>query len=148
MTVRMRQDLDEGLAAVAFLRGSSKSGLVSQHSAEQIRLERERDEQSFDAAVKEIRSRKEAQRRKKTDRLPVDLSPDPSDGLKDTVEQRRFVSPEAGGSGSHDRSAESISDDGPTTLQIAVLSQSLLTRRTKAPCDLPETHFTDLNLTT
>src|SRR5215472_18017956 len=47
MTVRIRQDLDEGFAAVALLRGTTKSGLVSQYAAEQIRLEQERDRAGF-----------------------------------------------------------------------------------------------------
>jgi hypothetical protein len=47
MTVRMREDLDEGLAAVAVLRGTTKSGLVSQYAAEQIRVEQERDRVRF-----------------------------------------------------------------------------------------------------
>jgi hypothetical protein len=65
MSVRIRKYLDEGFAAVAYLRGSSKSGLVSQYAAEQIRLELERDEQTFEEAVKQIIARKESQRRKK-----------------------------------------------------------------------------------
>lgn len=52
MTVRMRLDLNEGLAAVAVLRGTTRSGLVSQYAAEQIRLEQERDLPRFDATVK------------------------------------------------------------------------------------------------
>jgi hypothetical protein len=43
ITVPMRLDQDEGLAAVAVLRRTTKSGLVSQFAAEQIRLEQERD---------------------------------------------------------------------------------------------------------
>lgn len=56
MTVRIRQDLDEGLAAVALLRGTTKSGLVSQYAAEQIRVEQERDRSRFEAALKEIKA--------------------------------------------------------------------------------------------
>ena len=66
MTVRMRLDLNEGLAAVALLRGTTKSGLVSQYAAEQIRLEQERDRPRFDAAVQDIRFQREAQRKKKS----------------------------------------------------------------------------------
>ena len=61
MTVRIRQDLDEGFAAVAHLRGTTKSGLVSQYAAEQIRVEQERDPTRFDAALKEIRSQRKTQ---------------------------------------------------------------------------------------
>ena len=66
MTVRMRLDLDAGLAAVASLRGTTKSGLVSQYAAEQIRLEQERDRVRFDAAIKDIQFQRQAQRRKKS----------------------------------------------------------------------------------
>jgi hypothetical protein len=63
MTVRIRQDLDEGFAAVALLRGTTKSGLVSQYAAEQIRVEQERDLPRFDAALKEIRGQRKKQRK-------------------------------------------------------------------------------------
>ena len=65
MTVRIRQDLDEGFAAVALLRGTTKSGLVSQYAAEQIRAEQERDRARFEAALKEIQSHRKAQRQSK-----------------------------------------------------------------------------------
>jgi len=61
MTVRIRQDLDEGFAAVALLRGTTKSGLVSQYAAEQIRAEQERDGARFAAALKEIQSHRKTQ---------------------------------------------------------------------------------------
>ncbi len=70
MTVRIRQDLDEGFAAVALLRGTTKSGLVSQYTAEQIRAEQELDRARFDAALKEIKSQRKAQRRVKPKRPP------------------------------------------------------------------------------
>lgn len=63
MTVRIRQDLDEGFAAVALLRGTTKSGLVSQYAAEQIRVEQERDRLRFDVALKEIRGQRKRQRK-------------------------------------------------------------------------------------
>jgi hypothetical protein len=66
MTVRIRQDLDEGFAAVAVLRGTTKSGLVSQYAAEQIRVEQERDRSRFEAALKEIRAQRKMQRKSKT----------------------------------------------------------------------------------
>ena len=65
MTVRIRQDLDEGFAAVAHLRGTTKSGLVSQYAAEQIRLEQERDRVRFDAALKSVKSQRKAQNKTK-----------------------------------------------------------------------------------
>lgn len=66
MTVRIRQDLDEGFAAVALLRGTTKSGLVSQYAAEQIRVEQERDGSRFEAALKEIKAQRKVQRKSKT----------------------------------------------------------------------------------
>jgi hypothetical protein len=68
MTVRIRQDLDEGFAAVALLRGTTKSGLVSQYAAEQIRAEQERDRSRFEAALKEITSHRKIQQRTKARR--------------------------------------------------------------------------------
>jgi len=62
MTVRIRQDLDEGFAAVAHLRGTTKSGLVSQYAAEQIRVEQERDRARFDSALKEIKAQRKGQK--------------------------------------------------------------------------------------
>jgi hypothetical protein len=64
MTVRIRQDLDEGFAAVAMLRGTTKSGLVSQYAAEQIRVEQERELARFNAALKEIKSQRKRQRKR------------------------------------------------------------------------------------
>jgi hypothetical protein len=58
MTVRIRQDLDEGFAVVAHLRGTTKSGLVSQYAAEQIRVEQERDPTRFAAALKQVKSQR------------------------------------------------------------------------------------------
>src|SRR5713101_9779833 len=66
MTVRIRQDLDEGFAAVALLRGTTKSGLVSQYAAEQIRVEQERERSRFEAALKEIKAQRKLQRKSKT----------------------------------------------------------------------------------
>jgi hypothetical protein len=68
MTVRIRQDLDEGFAAVALLRGTTKSGLVSQYAAEQIRAEQERDRARFEAALTEITSHRKLQRKTMTRR--------------------------------------------------------------------------------
>ena len=66
MTVRIRQDLDEGFAAVALLRGTTKSGLVSQYAAEQIRVEQERDLLRFSAALKDVKSQRRLQRKTKS----------------------------------------------------------------------------------
>ena len=69
MTVRIRQDLDEGFAAVALLRGTTKSGLVSQYAAEQIRVEQERDRAGFAGALKQIKSQRKTQRTVKHEKL-------------------------------------------------------------------------------
>ena len=61
MTVRIRQDLDEGFAAVALLRGTTKSGLVSQYAAEQIRAEQERDRSRFETVLNEIKAHRKTQ---------------------------------------------------------------------------------------
>jgi hypothetical protein len=66
MTVRIRQDLDEGFAAVALLRGTTKSGLVSQYAAEQIRAEQERDLTRFTAALKDVKSVRKTQQKAKS----------------------------------------------------------------------------------
>jgi hypothetical protein len=65
MTVRIRQDLDEGFAAVALLRGTTKSGLVSQYAAEQIRAEQERDQARFNTALKEVKAVRKTQQKTK-----------------------------------------------------------------------------------
>jgi hypothetical protein len=68
MTVRIRQDLDEGFAAVALLRGTTKSGLVSQYAAEQIRAEQERDRPQFEAALKQVKSHRKIQQKAESGR--------------------------------------------------------------------------------
>ena len=91
MAVRMRQDLDEGLAAVALLRGTTKSGLVSQYSAEQTRLEREHDQPCFDAAVKEIKRRRRAKRAKRAARQRFKSPSDSSATARVKIGQRRLA---------------------------------------------------------
>lgn len=143
MTVRIRKYLDEGFAAVAFLRGSSKSGLINEYAAEQIRLEIERDEQSFDAAVKEIISRKEAQRRKKTARSGLDdVASDLSDWLKVITEKHRLAGSEPGETRPHERSIGSVSPPGQADTRIAVS-----TRQTEGFSDHPECRLSELDLT-
>jgi hypothetical protein len=147
MTVRIRKYLDEGFAAVAFLRGSSKSGLINEYAAEQIRLEIERDEQSFDAAVKETISRKDAQRRKKTARSGLDdVASDLSDWLKVITEKHRLAGLEPGESRPNERSIGSVSPAGQAGPRIAVSGPSPLTRQTD-PLDHPESRLSDLDLT-
>ena len=146
ITVRLRGDLNRGLAAVAHLRGTTKSGLVSQYAAEQIRLERERDENCLAAALKEIRAREEAQRRKKSARSPVERISDSPDSLKVTTEKTRKGRLERSVSGPPDRTIDSLSNGGQTGISVALDSPSLLPRRTKGSCGDPETHLSDINL--
>ena len=147
MTVRMRQDLDEGLAAVALLRGTTKSGLVSQYSAEQIRLEREHDQHCFDAAVKEIKRRRKAQRAKKSARARFKSPSDSSDYSRVNTEQRRLARVERPKASRHDRSIGTLSDGAEKTIHVGIGIPSLLSRRTKASCDGPETDSNDISLT-
>src|SRR2546422_11295279 len=93
MTVRMRLDLDEGLAAVAVLRGTTKSGLVSQYAAEQIRLEQERDRPRLDAAVKDIQLQREAQRRRKSAQSLFEGGSNAPECLKANSDERPLTRP-------------------------------------------------------
>ena len=147
MMVRMRQDLDEGFAAVALLRGTTKSGLVSQYSAEQIRLEREHDQHCFDAAVKETKRRRRAQQAKKAARARFKSPSDSSDYTKANTEQRRLARVERTKASPHHRSIGSLSDGAEKTLQAGIGIPSLVSRRTKASCDGPETDSNDISLT-
>jgi hypothetical protein len=103
MTVRMRLDLNEGLAAVAVLRGTTRSGLVSQYAAEQIRLEQERDRPRFDATVKGIRFQRETRRRKESAQSQFEHLSDLPDCLKASTEHRPLARPWCLESRPHDR---------------------------------------------
>ena len=127
MTVRMRPDLDEGLAAVAHLRGTTKSGLVSQYAAEQIRLEQERDRPRFDAVVKEFRFQREARRKKKSLQSVFERASDSIACLKATTEERPLARPWCLESRPHDRLIEPLYDSGKRVLQATRGSLSLLT---------------------
>ena len=146
MNVRVRLDLDQGLAAVALLRGSTKSGIVSQYAAEQVRLEWERNETSFAAALKEIRAREAARRRKKSALSRVERISDSPDSLKVTTENTRKGSLERSVSGHPDRTIDPLSNGGQTYIPVALGSPSLLARRTKDSCADPETHSSGINL--
>jgi hypothetical protein len=146
MTVRMRLDLSEGLAAAAFLRGTSKSGLVSQYAAEQIKCEQERDPLFFAAAVEGIRSRRRAQRSKKSARSRFERLSNSSDCLKLTIEQRQLDRLEGRESPAHDHSIGPHSDDGQTTTQVALGRPSLVARATKASGGAPKSVAGDATL--
>jgi hypothetical protein len=118
MTVRMRLDLNDGLAAVAHLRGTTKSGLVTQYAAEQIRLEQERDRLGFDAAVKDIRFKREAQRRKKSAQSRLERQSDAHDSLKAGTEQRPLARSWCLESRPHDRLIEPLYDGRKRSFKV------------------------------
>jgi hypothetical protein len=134
MTVRMRLDLNEGLAAVAVLRGTTKSGLVSQYAAEQIRLEQERDRPRFDAAVKDIRFQSEAQRRKKSAQSLFEGRSNAPERLKAISEERPLARPWCLESRPHDRLIEPLYDSGKRVIQATRGSLSLLALGKRTTC--------------
>jgi hypothetical protein len=146
MTVRMRLDLDEGLAAVALLRGTTKSGLVSQYAAEQIRLEQERDRPRFDAAVDDIRFRREAERRKRSGQSLFERPSCSPDSLKATTEQRRLATLQCVESRPHDRSIEALYNTRETVIQIACGGPSLVAHRMRTTCGTADAHSNEINL--
>ena len=148
MSVRMRQALGEGLAAVALLRGTTKSVHVSQYSAELIRLEREHDQLCFDPAVKEIKRRRRAQRAKKAARARFKSPSDSSSHTRVNTEQPRMARVAHPKASPHDRAIAPLSDCAEMAIQVGIGIPSLLSRRTKASCDGPETHSNDISLTT
>ena len=146
ITVRMRLDQVEGLTAVATLRGTTRSGLVSQFAAEQIRLEQERDRAHFDAAVDDIRSQREAERRGKSDQS---LSERPScspDSPKAPSVQRPLATLPCIESRPHDRSIVSLSNTRETLIQVACGGASLLSPRTRAARGDSNSHSNEINL--
>ena len=134
MTVRMRPDLDAGLAAVASLRGTTKSGLVSQYAAEQIRLEQERDRVRFDAAIKDIQFQRQAQRRKKSAHTRLERPSDTRECLKAIAEDRPLARPWCLESRPHDRLIEPLYDSGKRVTQATRGSLSLLARGQRTAC--------------
>ena len=147
MTVRMRLDLNNGLAAVALLRGTTKSGLVSQYAAEQIRLEQERDRPRFDAVVKDIRFRREAERRKKSAQSQHDRPSDAADCLKATTEQHPLASPWCLELRPHDRLVEPLYDSAKRVIQANRARLSLLTRGKRSTSSGSDAHSNDTTLT-
>ena len=134
MTVRMRLDLNDGLAAVALLRGTTKSGLVSQYAAEQIRLEQERDRPRFDATVKGIRFQRGAQLRKKSAQSRLKRRSDAPECQKASSEQRPLARPWCLESRPHDRLIEPLYDSGKRVIQATRGSLSLLVRGKRTTC--------------
>src|SRR6266851_2639177 len=128
MTVRMRLDLKDGLAAVAHLRGTTKSGLVSQYAAEQVRLEQERDRPRFDEVVKDIRFHREAQLRKKSAQSRLERRSDVPDCLKPSSEQHSLARPWCLESRLHDRLIEPLYDSRKRVIQDTRGSLTLLAR--------------------
>jgi hypothetical protein len=134
ITVRMRLDLNEGSAAVASLRGTTKSGLVSQYAAEQIRLEQERDRPRFDATVKGIRFQREAQRRKKSAQSLIAGGSNAPERVKAINEERPLTSPWCLESRPHDRLIEPLYDSGKRVTHATRGSLSLLARGPRTAC--------------
>ena len=146
MTVRMRLDLNDGLAAVAHLRGTTKSGLVSQYAAEQIRLEQERDRFGFDAAVKDIRFKREVQRRKKPVQSVFERVSDSPYCLKATTDERRLARPWCLELRPHDRLFETLYDGGKRVIQATRGNLLLLARRKRTACSQSRASSSDINL--
>ena len=145
MTVRMRLDLNDGLAAVAHLRGTTKSGLVSQYAAEQIRLEQKRDRLGFDAAVKDIRFKRE-QRRKKSAQSRLERQSDAHDSLKAGTEQRPLARSWCLESRPHDRLIEPLYDGRTRVIQDTRGRLSLLARGKRTACSQSRASSSDINL--
>lgn len=134
MTVRMRLDLNEGLAAVAVLRGTTRSGLVSQYAAEQIRLEQERNRPGFEAAVKDIRFERETRWRKESAQSQFEHLSDVPDCLKASTEHHPLARPWCLESRPHDRLIEPLYDSGKRVIQATRGSRSLLARGQRTAC--------------
>jgi hypothetical protein len=134
MTVQLRLDLNDGLAAVALLRGTTKSGLVSQYAAELIRFEQERDRVRFDAALEDIRFQSEARRRKKSAQSPFERPSSAPDCLKAITHQPELIRPWCLESRPHDRLVEPLYDTGKKVIQATRGRLSLLAREKRTPC--------------
>lgn len=145
MTVRMRLDLDEGVAAVALLRGTTKSELVSQYAAEQIRLEEERDRFCFAAAVEEIRSKRRARRKSKTARSNSQRPSGALDSSKAVTEQRPLARPWCLESRPQDRLIEPLYDGAKRVTQPIRGRLSLRAREKKTACCNPRADSSDIN---
>jgi len=75
-TMRMQDDQYAQFRAVGLLRGSDISNLVHQFAIEQIRREKERDPEAFDAAVKQAKIEiKEHQEKKRAESRNKRLKP-------------------------------------------------------------------------
>lgn len=112
MTGRLRPDLNYALALVSVLHGTTKSGLVSQHAGEGIRLEPERNRFRFEAAVKDIRFQREMERRKKSVLSPFGHASDTAEFLKAAAEERLLTRLWCLESRPHARLIEPIYDGG------------------------------------
>ena len=146
MTVRMRLDLNDGLAAVALLRGTTKSGLVSQYAAEQIRVEQERDPRCFAAVVEDIRSQREARQRTKHALLQLQPPSEAPGSLKAAAEQRRSARPWCLESRPHDRLIEPLYDARKSIIQATRARLCRLARGKRAACGHSTGTSSDINL--
>jgi len=132
--------------AVAHLRGTTNGGLVSQYAAEQIRLEQERDRLGFDAAVKDIRFRRGAQRRKKPVQSVIERVSDSPYWLKASTEHRPLARPWCLESRPHDRLIEPLCDSGKRVIQTTRGSLPLLARGKRTACGDSRVTSSDINL--
>jgi hypothetical protein len=146
MTVRMRLDLNDGLAAVAHVRGTTKSGLVSQYAAEQVRFEQERDRVRFDAAVKDIRFQRETRRKKNSGQPPLERPSTAPDCLNASTEQHPLTRHWCLESRPHDRLIEPLYDGGKRVIQVTHGRLCFLARGMRAACGQSKASSSDINL--
>jgi len=107
---------------------------VSQYAAEQIRLEQERDRLGFDAAVKDIRFKREAQRRKKSAQSRLERQSDAHDYLKAGTQQHSMARSWCLESRPHDRLIEPLYDSGKRVIKATRGSLPLLARAKRTAC--------------
>ena len=143
ITVRMKLDLNDGFAAVARLRGTTKSGLVSQYAAEQVRLEQEQDRSCFDAMVEEVRSRRSARQR---GRLQLQRKERARDCLIVAAEQLPLTRHWCLQSRPHDRIFEPLYDAVKRPIQAGRASGVLLTGGNTKTCGHRASRSCGINL--
>ncbi len=146
ITVRMRLDQVEGLTAVAVLRGTTRSGLISRSATEQISLEQERDRSRFDAAVADVRFQRGAEHHKRCDQSLCERPICSPHSLEATTGQRPTSKLPCIESRPHDRSIVSLSNTRETLIQVACGGASLLSQRTRAARGDSNAHSNEINL--
>jgi hypothetical protein len=145
ITVRMRLDQVEGLTAVAALRRTTRSGLISQFASEQISLKQGRERAHFDAAVDDIRFQREAEQRKRSGQSLFERPSCSPDSLKGTNDQRPMATLPCIESRPHDRSIVSLSNTRERLIQVACGGASLLSQRTRVSRGDLDAHSNEIN---